>query len=50
MTTYADACPLSRDARWTGSCGHYLGPGDDPADPAALAAEGGGPLRPRARR
>lgn len=32
MTTYADAWPLSRDlADWF--LGHYLGPGDDPADP-----------------
>jgi acetyl esterase/lipase len=32
MTTYADAFPLSRDLMaWF--MGHYLGPGDDPADP-----------------
>jgi len=32
MTTYADAWPLSRDLTdWF--LGHYLGPGDDPADP-----------------
>jgi acetyl esterase len=32
MTTYADAYPLSRDLMaWF--MGHYLGPGDDPADP-----------------
>ena len=32
MTTYADAWPLSREGlRWV--FGHYLGPGDDPADP-----------------
>ena len=32
MTTYADACPLSRDLMdWF--IGHYLGPGDDPTDP-----------------
>ncbi|HEY2708964.1 MAG TPA: alpha/beta hydrolase [Caulobacteraceae bacterium] len=32
MTTYADAYPLSRELfQWF--MGHYLGPGDDPADP-----------------
>jgi len=32
MTTYADAYPLSRELMvWF--MGHYLGPGDDPADP-----------------
>jgi acetyl esterase len=32
MTTYADAYPLSRDLMaWF--MGHYLGPGDDPAEP-----------------
>jgi acetyl esterase/lipase len=32
MTTYADAYPLSRSLmEWF--MGHYLGPGDDPADP-----------------
>lgn len=32
MATYADAWPLSRDLTdWF--LGHYLGPGDDPADP-----------------
>ena len=32
MTTYADAYPLSRELM-TWFIGHYLGPGDDPADP-----------------
>ena len=32
MTTYADAFPLSRDLM-TWFMGHYLGAGDDPADP-----------------
>jgi acetyl esterase/lipase len=32
MTTYADAFPLSR-AMMDWFMGHYLGPGDDPADP-----------------
>ncbi len=32
MTTYADAYPLSR-AMMQWFMGHYLGPGDDPADP-----------------
>ncbi|MFI4933441.1 MAG: alpha/beta hydrolase [Caulobacterales bacterium] len=32
MTTYADAYPLSREVmEWF--VGHYMGPGDDPADP-----------------
>ncbi|MFI4975301.1 MAG: alpha/beta hydrolase [Caulobacterales bacterium] len=34
MTTYGEAFPLSRDTmQWF--MGHYLGPGDDPADPRA---------------
>jgi acetyl esterase/lipase len=32
MTTYADAYPLTRSLM-TWFMGHYLGPGDDPADP-----------------
>jgi acetyl esterase/lipase len=32
VTTYADAFPLSK-ALMDWSMGHYMGPGDDPADP-----------------
>ena len=47
MTTYADAWPLSRDTmEWF--MGHYLGPETIPADPRALADEGGGPCGPGA--